>query len=1198
VTIGLTENAPNMPSDAVGNFPVNPESGDFWHSFTDVSVNGYGPGLNLSSTYNSLQAASTGMFGYGWTPSYSNVVINTGASTATVTLPDGSQVVFTLSGGVYTAPTWSDSTFVANTDGTYTFVNQKTETFSYNSGGYLTAITDPNNVSTSLTYNTSNQLTTITDAAGRTITLAYNSNGFVSSATDPMGRVTHYYYTAYGSGYDLTSVSDPLGNVTSFAYYPSTATQPNFMETMTLPNGQSGGPDAGATVSMNYNSNGQVSTQTDQMGNVTTYTYSGTNGSTTGGSTTVTDPNGNATVYNYVSGTLNSKTVGYGTSSAATWSYLYDATTLAISQTTDPNSNVTSSTYDANGNVLTDTNGLGKVTSYSYNSFNEQTCVAQPLASNPCSSLTPPSAITAGTATITPPSTPPPPFVTYSEYDTKGNLIYTTTGDYAPGSSTATQSATTYDLYNGQSVTLGSTTDSCTTTAPSSELPCATINANDVVTQLGYDSYGDVTSKSTANGVASANPGTISTFAGGPMGSVTANQLAQQTGQLAAVTIGGTSYAYVTDESNNVVRRINLSTGAETVVAGNYIWGDFGDGGPATSAQLGSPNGVAVDSSGDIVIGDTGNNVVRFVPASSGTYFGRSMTAGDIYTIAGNGASGYSGNGGVATSAELSNDVSVAMSTNGVAVADQGNNVVRFLPFASGTYFGQAMTAGDIYTIAGNATSGYSGDGSAATSAELNSPGSVAFDGSGNLAVADTNNNVVRFVPVSSGTNFAQSMTANDIYTIAGNATSGYSGNGGAATSAELDSPGGVTFDSTGNLAVADSTNYAVRFVPKSSGTFYGQSMTANDIYTIAGDHLWGNTGNAGAATSATIDDVADVAIDANGNVALSVGYDGVVRIVAAASGTLAGQSVTANDIYGLAGTGADSEGTNSGAPSSVEFNQPSGVRVDAAGDVVIADTGNNTVRFVPATSGTYFGQSMAAHTTYTIAGNGVAYFGGDGGSATSASLNSPNGVAIDTSGDVAVADTSNNEIRFVPATSGTYFGIAMTAGNIYAVAGNNVQGYSGNGGAATSGELSSPISVAFDPAGDLLIADTDNNVVRFVPVASGTYFGQAMTANDIYTIAGNGTAGYTGDGAAATTAEISSPGDATVDGAGNLLIADTNNNVVRFVPAASGTYYGQAMTANDIYTIAGNGTAGYTGGGGAATSAQLNTNYDAVVDA
>ena len=163
-----------------------------------------------------------------------------------------------------------------------------------------------------------------------------------------------------------------------------------------------------------------------------------------------------------------------------------------------------------------------------------------------------------------------------------------------------------------------------------------------MVTQLAYDSQGDLTSKSTPDGNDGSSAGTLSTFAGATTSAVPGTLVSQQAVQVATATVGGVSYAYVADNLNSVIRRINLSTGTESVVAGDYMWRYDGDGGPATTAELGGPSGVAVDSAGDIVIADTGNNVVRFVPATSGTYYGQAMTAGDIYTIAGNDTAGYS----------------------------------------------------------------------------------------------------------------------------------------------------------------------------------------------------------------------------------------------------------------------------------------------------------------------------------------------------------------------------------------------------------------------------------------------------------------------------------------------------------------------------------------------------------------------------
>jgi RHS repeat-associated protein len=1215
--------------------PIDVATGDYTDSVTDASAATYGPSLNFIRTYDADMAqaetasSAPGALGYGWTDNWAmSLLLNADYSTTvsgdiTLEQANGSEALFVppVSGSCvapYVSPSSTDTycalprvlgslTYNSGTS-TYTLLEHPDTTYTFNSSGQLTSIADPTGSTDSITYNspspgsgscpeTASSCETVTSASGRALTIGWSSSddgGTITSVTDPSDRETTYSY----SGGNLASVSDPGDNVTSYTYDSSNSNTDLRHDLLTVidPNERTGEPDEGTDLANTYNSSGQVTSQTDPMENVTSFTYDGMDSSTLTGTVVETDADSNERQYAFNEGTLTGVTTGYGTDSAATTAYDLDPTTLLNDSVTDAVGNVSSYTYDGDGDVLTTTNALDNTASYAYNLFDEATCVAQALATDPCSSLSPPSAITAGTATIIPPSSPPPPYVTYSEYDTDGNLIFTTTGDYAPGSDTATQSRTTYDLYNGQSVTLDDVEDSCTTTAPSTELRCATVNADGVVTQLGYNGEGDLTSKSASDENTVSSAGTISTFTGAPMGAEQASQLYQSDAQVATATIGGTPYAYVADEADNVIRRINLSTDAETVAVGNYAAGDFGDSSPAPEGQLGYPDGVAVDAAGDIVIADTGDDLVRFVPASSSVYFGQSMTGGDIYTIAGNGSSGYSGNGGIATSAELSGDVSVAFDASGVAIADENNNVIRFVPTNTGTYYGQSMTEGDIYIIAGNGTAGSSGNSGLATSAELDAPSSVAFDSSGDLAVSDTGNNVVRFVPATSGTYFGHSMTGDDIYAIAGNGTSGYSGNGGAATSAKLASPQGVTFDSSGDLAIADTSNYVVRFVPVSSGTYYGLSMTPNDIYAIAGDHDWGDTGNGGAATSADIDNVDNVAIDAGGDVVLSVIYDDVVRVVAASSGTVAGQTVSADDIYELAGTGANSEGTDSGPASDEALNGPSSVRTNVAGDLVVADADDNTVRFVPATSGTYYGQSMTAHDIYTIAGDGISYFGGNGGPATAAYLDAPNGVAIDTGGDIAIADTNNNDVRFVPATSGTYFGQSMTAGDIYSVAGTGTQGYTS--GVATSAELYAPESVDFDAAGDLIIGDAGNGAVRFVPIASGANYGQTMTADHIYTIAGTGTWGYSGDGGAATSAEISWLEDVTTDAAGDLLIADTYNNAVQFVPAVSGTYFGQAMTANDIYTIAGDGTSGDSGNGGAATSAELATDQDAEFDA
>ena len=219
----------------------------------------------------------------------------------------------------------------------------------------------------------------------------------------------------------------------------------------------------------------------------------------------------------------------------------------------------------------------------------------------------------------------------------------------------------------------------------------------------------------------------------------------------------------------------------------------------------------------------------------------------------------------------------------------------------------------------------------------------------------------------------------------------------------------------------------------------------------------------------------------------------------------------------------------------------------DAAGNVLIADTGNQRVRVVAAGTGTFYGQPMIAGDIYTVAGDGITGFSGDRGPATSAELNAPAGVTADAAGNLLIADYYNNRVRVVAATSGTFYGQAMTAGDIYTIAGGGTAGL-GDRGPATKAELNAPAGVTADAAGNLLIADTFNQRVRVVAVGTGTFYGQAMIAGDIYTIAGNGTAGFSGDRGPASKAELRNPGGVAVDTAGNLLIADSGNNRIRMV--------------------------------------------------
>ena len=631
-----------------------------------------------------------------------------------------------------------------------------------------------------------------------------------------------------------------------------------------------------------------------------------------------------------------------------------------------------------------------------------------------------------------------------------------------------------------------------------------------------------------------------------------------------------------------------MTAGDIYTVAGTGLDGFYGDGGPAIAADLSIPDDVVVDHAGNLVIADTGNDRVRVVAASTGTFYGQAMTAGDIYTIAGGGTSSL-GDGGPATAATLDHPESVAVDANGnLLITDMLHERVRVVAASTGTFYGQAMTAGDIYTIAGNGERGYSGDGGPATAAKFYSPYFVTVDAAGNVVISDIGNQRVRVVAATTGTFYGQAMTAGDVYTVAGDGTEGFAGDGGPATAAELDGPTGVAVDGAGNLYIADAANGRVRMVPAQTGSFYGQAMTAGDIYSIAGNGTTGSSGNHGPATKAELNYPSSVAVDPHGNTIIADSRSNMVLAVAANTGTFYGRAMTAGDIYTIAGNGTAGYTGNGGKATKAELDLPLGVSVDQAGDLVIADASNNRIRLVAANNGTLYGEAMTAGDIYTIAGDGTAGYSGDGGPATAAELNAPSWAVVDGDGNVIIADTSNNRVRVVAARTGTFYGQAMTAGDIYTVAGDGTAGYSGDGGPGPAAELDSPTGLALDSAGNLVIADFFNDRVRVVAASTGTFYGQAMTAGDIYTVAGDGQSSGLGDGGPATEASLAGPGAVAFDGSGNLLIADTLHNRLRVVAASTGTFYGQAMTAGDIYTIVGDGNQGFSGDGGPAAAAVL----------
>ena len=617
----------------------------------------------------------------------------------------------------------------------------------------------------------------------------------------------------------------------------------------------------------------------------------------------------------------------------------------------------------------------------------------------------------------------------------------------------------------------------------------------------------------------------------GDGGQAVAAQLAQPEG----MALDANGNLYIADAANHRVRMMTAG-GVISTVAGNGHPGFSGDNGPASAAQLNQPYDVSLDTAGNLYIADYGNQRVR-----------RVGTDGNITTVAGGGTtSGSSADGGAATSAQLLGPRNIAVDTTGnLYISEFNGHRVRMV-----------STDGTITTIAGTGIAGYGGDGGPASAAQLAFPAGLTFDPSGNLFIADTQNVRVRKIAAGSGliTSVINQIsfgmpyiqfsglatdTAGNLYIpesinafiwkltpsgtltqVAGTAGSGaYTGDGELAIDTALSAPVAVALDPSGDLYIAEARR--VRCVTAATGI----------IATVAGNGIFGYGGDGGPALMAALNGPTGIVLN-NGVLYIADRNNQRVRQVSAAG-----------NISTVAGAGLPSY-SGDGLPAiSAGLNAPTGLAVDPAGNLHIADTYNDRVRRVEPSG-----------TIITFAGTGTdSGYGGEGDPATLVPLDAPQGVAADTAGDVYVADTNHDRVLQVD-----------TAGNVHTVAGTG-----------SPGALYGPTGLALDSAGNLYIADTQNHRIVMRTAASVTSV-----------IAGTGTGGFSGDGGPATAAQLSYPSAVAVDSSGNLYIADTGNNRVRMV-----------TTDGNIQTIAGTGDASYNGDNGSAVSIAIYSPSGLAVD-
>jgi trimeric autotransporter adhesin len=601
---------------------------------------------------------------------------------------------------------------------------------------------------------------------------------------------------------------------------------------------------------------------------------------------------------------------------------------------------------------------------------------------------------------------------------------------------------------------------------------------------------------------------------------------------------------YIADAGNNRIRVVNMQPTTITVAGVSIPAGDIqtvaglenditgcpnsqqacGDGGPATNAYLNLPYGVALDSTGNIYIADTLDQKIRVVNAQSTaiTIDGVSIAPADIATVVGNGIActnpvSKCGDGKVATSSEVTRPQGVFLDpSNDIFIADTGDSRIREVSSATGIINTVVNTAG---------TPGFTGDGGAAASAQLDLPGGIWVNSQGDYFVADSGNGRIRVVnnQTSAITVGGTTIQPGDIETIAGG---GNAGDGGSPTSATLALPWDVV-EYGGNLYIVDQGDNRIREV-------IAPLSASPEIITVAGNGTAGYSGDGGPATSAQLNGPSSIAFDQSGNMYIADSNNLVVREVAAATSIITTVVGNGSSCYPTTATCGDG-----GVATSANFSFPLNVTFDSTGNLYISDWQGYRIRKVVPSGG-----SIAAGTISTIAGTGTSGSKGNGGVATKANLNHPAGLVVDSTGNVYISDQYNNEVRqVVVAPSSTT--CSQTVGVICEWALNTQAKLAGDGLPALQGSMWNPLELAIDASNNVYISGGNNNVVQRISAVTTIYSTAAGSSTN--SVQG----GFSGDKGPATSAKMANLG-AWVDGSSNLFIADGGNNRVRYVPLAA----------------------------------------------